>query len=164
VTYLTCSIKKHNIFDELPALTAPKIAELRDELARYLSTDPEQVKDVLLWWHEHEAMYPRLSRMALDYLTIPGKAFGRLPDVILIVDCQTATSTDVERVFSQGRILLSHIRNRLSSQSTRALMCLGSWSRLGFVKDKDIFAVTVEPEVEGDEEELPEGWDAIVDV
>jgi len=81
VTYLTCSIKKHNIFDELPALIAPKIAELHDELACYLSTDPKQVKDVLLWWHEHEAMYPCLSHMALNYLTIPGKAFRRLPDV-----------------------------------------------------------------------------------
>jgi hypothetical protein len=64
-------LKECNIFDELPALAAPKMAELHDELARYLSTDPEQVKDVLLWWHEHKSMYPHLSRMALDYLTIP---------------------------------------------------------------------------------------------
>jgi hypothetical protein len=40
-------------------------------------------------------------------------------------------------------------------------MCLGNWSLLGFVKDKDIYAVTALAEVEGDEEELPEGWDAI---
>jgi hypothetical protein len=26
--------------------------------------------DVLAWWHEHRAMYPCLSRMALNYLTI----------------------------------------------------------------------------------------------
>lgn len=33
---------------------------------------------------------------------------------------------------------------------------------LGYVKDKDILAVTVLPEVIGDEEEeLEEGWDAI---
>ena len=73
----------------------------------------------------------------------------------------SATSTDVERVFSQGRILLSHIRNRLSVQSTRALICLGSWSLMGYVKDKDIMAVTVIPEVAGNEEELAEGWDSI---
>ena len=72
-----------------------------------------------------------------------------------------ATSTDVEHVFSQGRILLSHIRNRLSSQSICALMCLGGWSRLGLVKDKDILAVTTFAEIEGDEEALDEGWDAI---
>ena len=72
-----------------------------------------------------------------------------------------ATSTDVECVFSQGRILLSHIHNCLSSQSIRALMCLGGWSRLGLVKDKDIFAVTTFVEIEDDEEALDEGWDAI---
>jgi len=42
-------------------------------------------------------------------------------------------------------------------------MCLGNWSWLGFVKDKDILAITVEPEAEGEEEPL-EGWDAIVDI
>ena len=60
-----------------------------------------------------------------------------------------ATSTDVEHVFSQGRLLLSHVRNHLSSQSIQALMCLGNWSLLGLVKDKDIFAVTVLAEIEG---------------
>jgi hypothetical protein len=62
-----------NIFDNLPTLSAPKAKELRDELTRYLSTDPEQVDNVLLWWHERKSMYPHLSRMALDYLTIPGE-------------------------------------------------------------------------------------------
>jgi hypothetical protein len=27
---------------------------LHDELARYLSTDPENIKDVLIWWHERK--------------------------------------------------------------------------------------------------------------
>jgi hypothetical protein len=40
-------------------------------------------------------------------------------------------------------------------------MCLGGWSLLGFVKDKDISAVTRLPEAEGEEEELSDGWDAI---
>jgi hypothetical protein len=40
---------KMNIFDDLPALSPPKHHELHNELACYLSTDPEQVKDVLLW-------------------------------------------------------------------------------------------------------------------
>ena len=57
---------------------APKAKELRDELARYLSTDPEQVVDVLLWWTECKAIYPHLSRMALDYLSIPGTYFATL--------------------------------------------------------------------------------------
>jgi hypothetical protein len=77
------------------------------------------------------------------------------------IDVFSATSTDVERVFSQGRIVLSHIRNRLSAESTRALLCLGNWSLLGYVKDKDITAVTVLPELVAEEEELEQGWDAI---
>jgi len=62
----------------------------------------------------------------------------------------SATSVDTERVFSRGRILLSHVRNSLSAQSTRALMCVGNWSLLGYIKDTDIQAVTTLPElVEG---------------
>ena len=63
-----------NIFDNLPALSAPRIRELHDELDRYLSNDPEHVVDVLMWWTEMKSMYPNLSRMALDYLSIPGKS------------------------------------------------------------------------------------------
>jgi hypothetical protein len=43
-------VKVTNIFNELPALSAPKPTELCDEISRYLSMDPEQVKDALLWW------------------------------------------------------------------------------------------------------------------
>ena len=65
-----------------------------------------------------------------------------------------ATSIDVERVFSQGWLLLSHVRCSLSVQSTRTLMCLRVWSQMGLVKDSDITAVTALPEVEGEEEQL----------
>jgi hypothetical protein len=63
------------MFDDLPALSAPSSSELRDELDRYLSTDPEQVTDVCRWWYERRVEYPRLHRMVLNYLTIPGKYF-----------------------------------------------------------------------------------------
>lgn len=83
------------------------------------------------------------------------------------IPCQSpsvATSVDVERVFSKGRILLSHVRNRLSVQSTRALMCLGAWSLMGYVKDSDIKAVTVLPDLQDGEEEEPlaDDWDSIM--
>ena len=64
-----------NIFDNLPALLAPKKSALRDDLDRFLSTDPEEVTDVLLWWYEHKHIYPHLYRMALDYLSIPGRRY-----------------------------------------------------------------------------------------
>ena len=43
-------------------------------------------------------------------------------------------------------------------------MCLGVWSRLGYVKDIDIKAVVILPEVPGNkkEDEVAVGWDAIV--
>lgn len=44
-------------------------------------------------------------------------------------------------------------------------MCLGIWSRLGYVKDSDIKAVVALPGVPANAKEdiLPIGWDAIVD-
>ncbi|KIM63482.1 hypothetical protein SCLCIDRAFT_117293 [Scleroderma citrinum Foug A] len=88
-------------------------------------------------------MYPQLSQMALDYLTIP------------------ATSIDVERLFSRGRLLLLHVRSRLSAQSTCALLCLGTWSMLGLVKDSNVKKVTELEDVEG-KDMLADGWDKII--
>jgi hypothetical protein len=65
-----------NIFDNLPSLSAPRTRELRDKLDRYLSTDPEHVVDVLMWWTERKLMYLHLSHMTLDYLSIPGEFYA----------------------------------------------------------------------------------------
>ena len=70
--------KVHNIFNNLPSLAAPKAAKLCDELVHYLSADPEQVVDVLMWWTEHKATYPCLACMALDYLSIPGTSLTKV--------------------------------------------------------------------------------------
>jgi hypothetical protein len=109
---------------------------------------------------QHRTTYPCLSRMALDYLTIPGVHFFSFTTTLNVVFI--ATSVDVERIFSRGCLLLSRIRSRLSTQTTRALLCLGCWSQLGLVKDKDVLPVARLPDVEGDEKELKDGWDSIV--
>ena len=50
-----------------------------DELAIYLSTDPVCSDDpkspinLLKWWKDHCDSYPKLSAMAMDYLSIPGE-------------------------------------------------------------------------------------------
>ena len=72
-----------------------------------------------------------------------------------------ATSVDVERVFSKGRLVLSHIHNRLTVASTRALLCLGAWSKLGLVRVANLLAAATLPEVKEDEEEFNIGWDYI---
>ena len=61
-----------NIFDNLPALAPPKAEELRSELDHYLTADIEHVTDPIKWWYKRCDMYPALSRMAIDYLSIPG--------------------------------------------------------------------------------------------
>ena len=80
----------------------------------------------------------------------------------LILQTLLATSVDVERVFSKGRLILSHVRNGLSVQSTRALMCLGTWSRMHLVKDKDVMEAARLPDVDGSEAELESDWDDII--
>ena len=49
-----------------------------------------------------------------------------------------ATSTAVERVFSQGRQLLHFTRNRLSGASIRSLLCFGDWSRKDLIATSDV--------------------------
>ena len=60
-----------------------------------------------------------------------------------------ATSIDVEWLFSRGHGLLSHTHNCLSAQSTHTLLCLGSWSKAGFVHDNYVKAVAALPDVVG---------------
>ncbi|KAJ7874355.1 hypothetical protein B0H14DRAFT_2343748 [Mycena olivaceomarginata] len=74
-----------------------------------------------------------------------------------------ATSVDVERLFSKGRLLLSCVRNRMSAQTTRALLCLGSWSLAGLVEDEDVVAETLKADIAKGEDEpsLEDGWDSI---
>ena len=60
-----------NMFDKLMDDTPASSSE--DELQCYLSTYVEDMKDALMWWSERCAMFPRLSRMACDYLVIPGE-------------------------------------------------------------------------------------------
>ena len=62
-----------NIFDSLPALHTHSCPIARDEIDHYLATPIDgKVTDAMRWWHDRQTQFPRLSRMALDYLSIPG--------------------------------------------------------------------------------------------
>jgi len=74
------------------------------------------------------------------------------PSFFWILICTSATSVDVERLFSRGHLLLSHTRSRLSVASTRALLCLGSWSLLGLVRDEDVEAVSEMNDIDAEAE------------
>jgi hypothetical protein len=98
--------------------------------------------------------------MALDYLSIPGKQF--LCKSYSINFSSLATSVDVERVFSEARILMPHTRNPLSAVTVRSLTCLGSWSRLGMVEQVDALSVTEKnKDVKGKDKGPVGDWDAI---
>ena len=56
------------------------------------------------------------------------------------------------------------MRNRLSTQTTRALLCLGAWSAHGFVQHNHLADVAKLPELAAnhyDVESMEVGWDAI---
>ena len=63
-----------NIFDHLPNVkkTRSVASEAAKEIERYLSTATLKTDNPLQWWTENAELYPTLSWMALDYLSIPG--------------------------------------------------------------------------------------------
>jgi hypothetical protein len=71
------------------------------------------------------------------------------------------TAINVEHVFSQGHLLLSHVQSYLSVHSTHALLCLRKWSALNLIKDSDVRASLTRDDEDEDEEILVEDWNAI---
>ena len=49
----------------------------------------------------------------------------------------------------------------MSAQSTRALLCLGAWSKLGYVSLEDLNAAALLPDMKPDEIWSDEEWDAV---
>jgi hypothetical protein len=72
------------------------------------------------------------------------------------------TSIDIERIFSKGCLLLSHICNQLTVDTTQVLLCLGTWSKLGFVNKEDLLAATLLPELKEGGKDVPDGFDLIL--
>jgi hypothetical protein len=77
------------------------------------------------WWLEdtQQTLYPNLSKMALDILSIP------------------AMSAEPERLFSDTKITLQDRRNRLGIGTIEAIECIKSWSRthnLAWVDDVEL--------------------------
>ncbi len=66
---------------------------------------------VLDYWKINSDRFPNLSRMARDYLAVPG------------------TSTPSERAFSGGRQLITDFRCSLSGETITACMLLKNWLR-----------------------------------
>lgn len=110
-----------------------------DELDQYLLDSRVTTEDPLAWWLANSAVYPTLWRMARDMHIVPG--MSPLSFIYSMLMLLSATSVSVERSFSRGRILLSHLRNRLRANTVRALMSFGDWCRQDLVDDADMVEV-----------------------
>jgi hypothetical protein len=44
-----------------------------NELDEYLSKPLVKVRDPIAWWWDHHVSYPKLSKMAFDFLSVPRK-------------------------------------------------------------------------------------------
>jgi hypothetical protein len=58
-------------FGDLSVTSAPHASEIQE----YLSFPVDNIKEPLKWWVDNKNVYPNLHRMALDYLSIPGKSY-----------------------------------------------------------------------------------------
>lgn len=138
--------------------------EVGDELADYFATPPEPCMDPIKYWAARTGSIPGLARMGLDYATIPGESacIDSCSDLALTARTLLATAVDVERTFSRGRLLLSHVRSQLSAQTTRALLCVGEWSRLDLLREENLKPAAALPDIDGDEEyEMEDGWERV---
>jgi len=100
------------LFEEDYYSSEAETVEANDKVERYLSEAIEVTDTPILWWKSHEEEYPQLSRIALDYLSIP------------------TMSAECKRLFSIAKLLFSIRRTSLSEETVCMLLCLKNW--LGF--------------------------------
>ncbi|CAG8684725.1 7054_t:CDS:2 [Cetraspora pellucida] len=69
----------------------------------------------LLWWQAHAKEFPTLACIARDFLSIQ------------------VTSVACEQAFSVAAHTISHTRNRLNPETSKASLCTKSWIENGIV-------------------------------
>ncbi len=110
----------------------PLDAELDEYHQWLLSPDLEHeplVSDPVQYWWERRDDYPRLSRMALDVLSIP------------------PMSAECERLFNVAGQMVSPFRTRLEASTIGITQTVRSWVRSGLIDSADSL-VDVSGEVE----------------
>ncbi len=79
------------------------------ELEKYLDLPEDNNCVPLMWWKSHKKLFPILSTMAQNYLTIQSS----------FVSC--------EQSFSFASLTNFKLQNQFDQETTRALLCLKSW-------------------------------------
>lgn len=122
-----------------------------DSIEAYLQALPissgelKQAGGVLNYWESALSTRPRLARMALDFLSAPGVLLKVLLYLVsLWLTTTTASSVDAERAFSGGRLQVNHLQHGMSSQTFKAQMAIGSWSRTPLMPDLKVPTAIIE--------------------
>lgn len=79
----------------------------------------DEVDDPVQYWHNRRFKYPRLSLMALDFLTVP------------------SMSDECERLFSAAKRMVTASRRNLDADVIGLCQVFRSWDRAGIIKDLD---------------------------
>jgi hypothetical protein len=98
---------------------APLPSATHDEYTAWIATaDPGDclVDNPIQYWLLRRRQYPRLSRMAIDLLSIP------------------AMSSEPERIFSLAGYMVTAQRGRLQADIIGAAQCISSWERSGAIQ------------------------------
>ena len=159
----------NNIFDNLPSLSMPKVLAFDEELTRYFAALSNDISQPL----PKQRPICSVGGLKIKKSTLIFLGWPEIISVFLVSNWNSislslfifpysATSVDIEHVFSKGRLLLSHVSNRLTVDSTWALLCFGTWSRSGFVNKEDLHTAALLPEVKEGKEELPDDFDLIL--
>ncbi|KAG7423162.1 hypothetical protein Forpi1262_v015728 [Fusarium oxysporum f. sp. raphani] len=90
-----------------------------EQWQRDIEDSDASVTDPYEYWHKRRLKYPRLSRMALDLLTVP------------------PMSAECERLFSITGRMVTKSRNRLDASTIGLCQTLRSWLRAGLIESLD---------------------------
>jgi len=82
-----------------------------DEVTRYLEGRVREVEDPLMWWRTHCDEFPRLFKMAIDFLMIP------------------ARSNECECQFSKAKLIVAIQRQSLHDKTISQVQTLKQWHR-----------------------------------
>ncbi len=117
---VSSSRRQRNELDELLsdiAVTGPVVDDA-DDFETFVNAPPTRITgSPLEWWlhPDQRKSYPRLSRMAIDILSIPPE------------------SSDVESHFSSARRTLSWDRESMTCENLAKVECVGNWIREGII-------------------------------
>lgn len=95
----------HDFYDN------PSINDVVDEVGEYLRGSVLPVDDPVRWWKEKASDFPRLSKMALEILSIPPCA------------------TECERTFSLTKLTIGSQRHSTGDDTLSELQCMRNWLR-----------------------------------